>query len=496
MKKTFVWAMAATLVAGAAFAGTSLNSTRYAIQPNATFAGGAPATTNNDDSCDITTSPAATLLLPHFEVDYVSSADAAVNTNFTITNTSNTPQIAHVTLWTDWSYPVLDFNIFLTGYDVQGINLYDIINRGLIPGTSIGSARGARSLANTANFNFQSNVGTTCANLPGPIGDTLRNAIQAALTTGDGTFYLCDQIGGEHTNAEGYVTVDVSSQCSQTLPTEAGYYSNEILYDNTLIGDYQRIDPRASVGNYAGGNPMVHIKAIPEGGAAGAAVATNLPWTFYSRYSQGVSDRRQPLPNLFAARYIQGGTGSFNTQYAVWREGFTSGATTNACDLGDVPSIEDNGSLPITEIVRFDEAENPNTSTLCRVSPCPRTRVGSLPETSNESVGNTDVFPPSGAGVAGWMYLNLNNNPTGSSPREYPAVNDPSGAYANITGDTRPSQNWVIVQMTAEGRYGVDFDAAYLGNGCGAAVASGATINPYGGVCASAVPCPTINNTP
>jgi len=25
----------------------------------------------------------------------------------------------HVTVWTDWSFPLLDFNILLTGYDVK-----------------------------------------------------------------------------------------------------------------------------------------------------------------------------------------------------------------------------------------------------------------------------------------------------------------------------------------------------------------------------------------
>ena len=39
-------------------------------------------------------------------------------------------QIAHVTLWTDYSFPVIDFNIYLTGYDVQSINLYDVIALG------------------------------------------------------------------------------------------------------------------------------------------------------------------------------------------------------------------------------------------------------------------------------------------------------------------------------------------------------------------------------
>jgi hypothetical protein len=46
----------------------------------------------------------------------------------------------------------------------------------------------------------------------------------------------------------------------------------------------------------------------------------------------------------------------------------------------------------------------------------------------------------------------------------------------------RASQNWVIVSMFAEGRYSVDFDAAWLGNGCSAPVAGGTTIGPVGGV--------------
>ena len=47
--------------------------------------------------------------------------------------------------------------------------------------------------------------------------------------------------------------------------------------------------------------------------------------------------------------------------------------------------------------------------------------------------------------TAGWMYLNLDN-----------ATNDTPLA----------SQNWVVVSMRAEGRYSVDFDAAWLANGC------------------------------
>src|SRR5256885_10445896 len=99
-----------------------------------------PTTTDNDDSCDISLLPAATLLLPYFEVNFSSPQATARTTLFTIQNTTALPQIARVTLWTDWSYPMLTFNLFLTGYDVQGINLYDLFARGFIaPGPGLGA---------------------------------------------------------------------------------------------------------------------------------------------------------------------------------------------------------------------------------------------------------------------------------------------------------------------------------------------------------------------
>src|SRR6185369_14227085 len=84
------------------------------------------ATTRNDDSCDIAVMPAATLLLPYFVVDVGSPAAGAKTTVFTVINTSREPRIARVTLWTDLAFPVLNFNLFLTGYDAQAINLYDV----------------------------------------------------------------------------------------------------------------------------------------------------------------------------------------------------------------------------------------------------------------------------------------------------------------------------------------------------------------------------------
>lgn len=100
---------------------------------------GGPRTTNNDDTCDIAQLPAATLLLPYFEVDL--HDPNGETTLFSITNVTNVEQIAHVTLWTDLAYPVVTFDIYLTGYDVQSINLYDVIRNGQVaPARGTGSA--------------------------------------------------------------------------------------------------------------------------------------------------------------------------------------------------------------------------------------------------------------------------------------------------------------------------------------------------------------------
>jgi len=518
MKKLFVFASATLLVAGSALAQspTALNANRLVVSPNATastallpgaagaagFLASGPSTTNNDDSCDIAVAPAASLLLPNFEVDFRSPAASAITTNFNLTNVSANPQIAHITIWTNWSFPVIDFNVYLTGYDVQGISLYDIISRGVIPPTGYNPSRegqlsnpfvatrnaagNATSFNRNANPNFAASVVTSCASLPGPIPASLLRDIQTALTTGQ--YGGCTgRVGGTNTNAVGYVTIDVANSCTQSLPTTPDYFASEILFDNTLIGDYQRINPTATSGNFAGGNPMVHIRAIPEGGpnfattvdAAGVprGTQTNFPFTFYDRYTGTEAtgadiafgretDRRQPLPGVFAARYIEGGAGGFNTNMAIWREGVLGGGTAaqnvDCSDGSDgvagngLSQFVFNSAIPVTRIVRFDESENPTLTQGCQVSPCPTEASFSLPETSSRPTTDTNSFPPDNTATTdagGWIYLNLNNG-IDVSP--------------NLTsrGLTRMSQNWVVVQQTAEGRYGIDFDAAYLGNGC------------------------------
>jgi len=520
MKKTFILALVATL----ALTGSAFATGKHYAAPEATFSfgvGGAaagPTTTNNDDSCDIGTAPAATLLLPYFEVE---TATRGVDTFFTVTNVGNLPQIAHVTLWTDWSFPVLDFNLFLTGYDVQAISLYDVIVNGIVAptnanltagGTSSATTPGSVSATNSSNPNLDI---TNCAAglLPGIIQGPIRGAVQSALVTGIynfagftascGTTPVGSPASAHRTatSAVGYVTIDVAAQCSTTLPNDPSYFASQILFDNVLTGDYETLDKTAG-SNYAGGNPLVHIRAIPEGGRAGTPLTgnqTNLPYTFYARFVNGQLaftgtqlnyDRRQPLPSTFAARFIQAGPTSFNTDYKIWREGKTGPVT---CQTP--PSL--NSNMGIAEIVRFDEHENPNTFASGQIiSPLPSTSV-SLPETSRNSTAS-GTFPPFNSPSGdngGWMYLNLNFSGTGNPVQltQPTGVNNYNVALHPVGfGANRPSQNWVVISMTGAGStaglFGVEFDATWLGNGCSPAAAASTAnggvvpIGPAGGI--------------
>ena len=408
---------------------------------------GGPRTTDNDDSCDIAVMPAATLLLPHFEVD--TEFPGGRTTIFSITNVTNVEQVARVTLWTDYSYPVISFNIYLTGYDVQAINLFDIIERGIIaPDAGTGSEvspQGPLSDENTGIVDRQ-----FCDRMPGVLDDAYIQIMQGALlegvVPGFGPFFPgCTTAGAVHEFATGYATIDVVGNCRFSQPNEAAYWTTDVRYDNVLTGEYQQVNLESQ---YAQMNPLVHIRAIPEGGTPasrqhGAQNKTNFDRTFYERYSGG-TDARQPLPSTFAARWMQGGPLQMETAYKIWREGVTGAGAVCA----DYPG---NANLPVREVVVFDEAENFVAGSL------------DLPETSLLYINDSELPQITNGATGGWTYFNLDTE----------------------AGDGEATQNWVVVSMRSEAGYGGDFDATALGNGCSpeagvseASQSGGVTIGP------------------
>jgi len=252
------------------------------------------------------------------------------------------------------------------------------------------------------------------------------------------------------------VTIDVVAGCNAANATSLGYFAS-LLYNNVLTGDYQQLQTSENKHVYASAGPLVHIRAIPEGGAAGSVVATALPYTFYDRYASDArtrkADRRQPLPSLFAPRYINGGTGTFNTTLKIWREGLTTGGC-----FGAGVAARSNSEMPIADAVRFEEHENATVIPPPFLIAVPVQPPPGLPVTSLVSVANTSLLPAfsTSGDVSGWIYLNLD--------------------HQGMKG--RASQNWVIASMFAEPTYAVEATALALGNGCSPAVRKEAPIAP------------------
>ncbi|MBI2212525.1 MAG: hypothetical protein HYU52_02675, partial [Acidobacteria bacterium] len=260
--------------------------------------------------------PAATLLLPYFEVD-LESADG-VTTLFSINNASATATLAHVTLWTDLSVPVLDFDVYLTGFDVVTVNLRDVIVNGVIPRTASAGQDGGDTISPQGIISQDINFASCNGSLPPPatIGSLYTSHLQAALTGQASALLggLCSGLNYGDGLARGYVTVDTVNACSILFPGDIGYFPGLATFQNVLWGDYFLVN---SAENFAQGDVLVHIEASSTLFGAG-------DHTFYGRYvaATGV-DGREPLPSTYGVRYLNGGAFDGGTSLLVWRESTT-----------------------------------------------------------------------------------------------------------------------------------------------------------------------------
>jgi hypothetical protein len=280
--------------------------------------------------------PAATLLIPYFEVDL--TADEGQTTLFAVTNAGDHDTLAHVVLWTDWGVPTLAFDLFLGANDLQSVNLRDLF-AGVLPATGGGSFAG-------------------CTN---PL--TLPSLDAAAVTrlrrqhTGQpdaGNDCSGSSRGGTDV-AVGYVTVDVAQACSATIvhPHQAGYFvaggSGIASNENLLVGDFFYVD---SAENFAQGSEAVHI-------VADTARFGEQPATFYGAWiGETGDDARAPLPTRHRARYLNGGAFDGGTDLVVWME--PGIATPEALPCGERSQFVDICQyLRLTAVDEGAQAEDP-----------------------------------------------------------------------------------------------------------------------------------------
>jgi hypothetical protein len=295
--------------------------------------------------------PAATLLLPYFEDDLADPNGQ--QTRFTLVNASDTPQLAHATLWTDMGVPTLDFDLYLGGFDSVEVDLRLLFAKGVLPQTSPGSfPHGPDSHSHTAVAGCAATA--TYAGFPTP--DTL-TALQVAhlgvVHRGAHTPVFGNMCAGANHHdlvARGYITIDAVNTCSSKFPTDSGYFGGAgtgVASDkNVLFGTYTIIDRGSNVST---ASPLVSIEASPSD--PGTTVAGT--YTFYAGYVNATAiDNRETLgSSAWHARTLNVGFFDPGTDLVVWRDpGFAHAPFVCGTLPADFPRQQ-------TGIAAFDEQE-------------------------------------------------------------------------------------------------------------------------------------------
>ena len=455
--------------------------------------------------CTIDAVPAATLLLPYFEVSLNSipgvdevQADRYVDTFFSVNNASAAPTVAHVVLWGNWSLPSIDFDIFLTGYDVETVSLGDVFNNGNLPITAHATndpddtiSPHGRALNDPANASgpFPGNSenpdwdsfpdGAANPAFPGcdqnlPLGTNpvLTGSFLDRVRCGHtGRGLACNQVscigqvedetggGGNDYIARGYITIDNVTDCNLLFPNQAGYFGSGITSEvNQLWGDWFIVQDGRAIGD--------NLVAIEASDAQAFAPGD---YTFYGRYVDGLAtDQREPLGTTWATRYFEPGAAfSGGTSLLVWRDSKCQ-TTVSGFDNGCVSEAGTPPWWPLdeTQVVSFDTQED--ATEICTDTPGGGGVSPPEPgvpfqcfrlETGRYEVGEGDLDPPYDFG---WIYLNLNFTLGDTSGSPTPCSTD--GLFGEI------AQSWVTTELDSDaGAFSVGFAATQLTSACSSA---------------------------
>jgi len=277
--------------------------------------------------------PAATLLFPYAVFDY-NNPVSGLNTRMTIINTAAQAQIVTVVLWSDTREVLLYFNIVLSGYDAEVVDLRDILYFGDLPNTGTAGvllvdgdppvpAGPVVPDSVIADSDGTDSISSRCSSgwpgypdypaIPQGILDHLRAFAQVSQTLPrqhDDCQGALSQIGDgfeTRTTADPtwfYVTVDVIEDCLESQnPTDPDYFPSGVRHDNVLMGEVTWIDNDAGRAEHGS---AVHIEADPDLATVAATDSNGEPASFYYYHSTravAVSDLREPLPTAWAFRY-------------------------------------------------------------------------------------------------------------------------------------------------------------------------------------------------
>jgi len=388
--------------------------------------------------------PGATLLLPYFEVDL--DHPNGLTTLFSIDNASATAVLAHVVVWSDLAVPVVNFNLYLTGYDVQSLNLRDLLVGGGLPQTASWGQDPGDAISPKGQYSQDINFATCTGKLPPPpmTADQLAH-LQSALTGRPsplaGGMCLGRNLGDRI--ARGYVTVDTVNNCTLRIPGDPGYigdgppFSGDLTGQNVLWGTWYIVN---SAHDFAQGSNLVAIEAS----AGYPAAATAGRYTFYGRYDGwNGADHREPLATNFALQYAVGSTFHGAADVIVWRDPKVAQEPFACPAASGGPAWYPLGQQGIA---LYDEEEHVELGSP-NFDPPPPPPVPFAAAAQRVRLGDGEL-PLSFA--FGWIELDLNRPASGPNP-----ASDPTA-----------SQAWVMSVQSSDGRFATAVDAFRLDSAC------------------------------
>jgi hypothetical protein len=372
-------------------------------------------------NCRLGNQPAATLLIPYFRADL--DNPAGETTLFAINNASAKPALARVVLWTDWGVPTLAFDVYLTGYDVQTLNVRNLFT-GPLPAT--GAAQ-----SHQGSFSATADGEPACGTTPRTSLRVAERSYLRAAHTGQplpgvagGGACAGSALGGPGI-ATGYITVDAVNRCTATTvgrtentPADPVYFAHGgkgLANDNNVLwGDYFHMDPKSGRSD---SQTAVAIVADPDFFTQGA-------YTFYGRYVNFDSrDDRMPLSSLYYTRFTDGGSAKGGTDLVVWRDHRAGTAAPVRCAKG--PAWAPLGEY---QMVVFDEEENATQIGNSNAFPLAtqRVHVGSPALPTQNSYGwlMLDLWHGDGTHAQGWVTVMLSSGGLFTSGHEAMRADD------------------------------------------------------------------------
>lgn len=270
--------------------------------------------------------PAATLLVPYFEVDLADPEGPT--TIFSVSNAGAESTVAHVVLWTDWGLPTLAFDLGLGTDDIRTIDLRSVLARGELPLTRFRSRQGASRCTDPITL---PDLGTRAlAEL---------KAKHTGLASSDDGLCYGSRRPTEENLAVGYVTVDAMNGCSESvvLPSDDGYFEHGggglASNRNVLWGDVIYLN---SADDSAQG-----VEAVPILADA-SRFEEAFSRSFYGSYVNGDGrDNRVPLGHRYRTRFLAGGGAGMSTEVIVWTEGLGADVIPQDCGNPFPPAARD-----------------------------------------------------------------------------------------------------------------------------------------------------------